>query len=442
MIVLLDANVLIADPFCSGIAWKVLALGAPRWKVKVKAPKAALLEAVASYQREIGYALEGLDKWQAKYGRLQLKEHHASAAIGCKQASEEYASRLSAILSNLQVEVVDIPEVPLTDLVNRATRRQRPCDQKGDGFRDTLNWLTVMKMAADNPGEKIAWVSNDTGDFADESGQTLHPALVEELTAAGLANQVIFVHQFKELALTLAKTSEERLAEVRKQLQDETLRDFIRDVLQTQVGKVVERHRLGLAVGHKSARISAISRAPDSAISIEVKGEMDGGAIIEFVAHTNMKLRAIVPQSAVRPDDVVMSTMKGDAMVRKARSVEVTGLITVDAYQRPTTAEITRVTTSYPVEERLRGVLKSDTRVVELFNIEAPPVSQSEEEALPQLVGSLEGSAAVDLSDQIVASMPEAQLRALVAATLRAMIDPNVSPPDGWELVMGSTQRG
>jgi hypothetical protein len=82
MIVLLDANVLVTDPFCSGIAWKVLALGSPRWNIKVKIPRVAVLEAVAGYQRAIGYALEGLEKWYTKHRRLRLKELHAAASTG------------------------------------------------------------------------------------------------------------------------------------------------------------------------------------------------------------------------------------------------------------------------------------------------------------------------------------------------------------------------
>jgi hypothetical protein len=182
------------------------------------------------------------------------------------------------VLEDLDIEIVEVPQIPLMRLAERATRRQRPCDAKGDGFRDTLNWLTVMQVATEHPDEEIAWVSNDT-DFADEAGLALHPELADELIASGLKGQVVLVRELKQLALMLAETPEERLAEVRKQLQEEALRDFVRQELESQVmHRLVKVHQLGLRIGRASAKIIAMSRLADAEIDINVRGELDGGA--------------------------------------------------------------------------------------------------------------------------------------------------------------------
>jgi hypothetical protein len=444
VIVLLDANVLMADPFCSGIAWKVLALGKPRWGVTVKIPKTALLEAVAGFQREIGYALEGLDKWHARYGRLRLKEHHAAASAGCTRAGEEYGERLESILGTLQAEIVDIPGVSLDELAARATRRQRPCDSKGDGFRDTLNWLTVMKVATDNPDEKIAWVSNDTGDFADDSGQALHPELAEELASAGLDDRVIFVPELKQLALMLAETPEERLTEVRKQLQEATLRGFVRHVLHTQVGKLIERHQLGVPLGMgRSGRIRSIRRPSDDAINLTVRGEVDGAAVVEFVAHTEMKLSLIVSQP--QQNDVVHATARGGSLVRRIQPIEVTGLITTDTYHRPTTAEITQIgLLPAALDDHMRDMIKLS------FPSSALPADGAalqQDETLEQPTGGSQASASMDSFEQAAASLPESAVRAIVASIFRAkaaqtLTDLGWSPPEGWEPVLGPPEDG
>jgi hypothetical protein len=60
MIVVLDANALVMDPLCGGIAWRILALGAASWRVSVAVPRVAMIEAVAIYQRRVEEALAGL----------------------------------------------------------------------------------------------------------------------------------------------------------------------------------------------------------------------------------------------------------------------------------------------------------------------------------------------------------------------------------------------
>jgi hypothetical protein len=244
------------------------------------------------------------------------------------------------------------------------------------------------------------------------------------------------------------------LAEVRAELSVETLSDFIRQVLQSQVGKVVERHQLGLPLGPQSARIQSISRTADPTIAIKVKGEVDGGAVVEFMARTDMTLRLIVEDSAPRRrDDVEQATMGGKALVHRTHSIEVTGLITVDAYHRPTNAEITSVSAlSTPVEGHLKDLFKTTVRSHPTFQrvdlLDPDPLRRQPETGnLPQRVGRPDEPAAMDPFEKTVASMPVSDLRAVVAKLYRSLaettlIDQGWSPPDGWEPVLGPTQAG
>jgi hypothetical protein len=118
------------------------------WQV-IAVPRVAVIEAVAGYRRKIGYSVEGLDKWADRHaGQLGLRKVHEVARQECEAAAERYARQLHKVLDSLGAVVLEPPEVPLLELVERAARRQRPCDEKGNGFRDTLNWLTVAPMLA------------------------------------------------------------------------------------------------------------------------------------------------------------------------------------------------------------------------------------------------------------------------------------------------------
>jgi hypothetical protein len=88
-----------------------------------------------------------------------------------------YAGRLRKRLEESGVEILPVPGFPHKDLVQRATERRRPCNDKGDGYRDTLNWLTLLDFAKAEPDHRIIWVSNNTDDFGSGGGE-LHPDLI------------------------------------------------------------------------------------------------------------------------------------------------------------------------------------------------------------------------------------------------------------------------
>jgi hypothetical protein len=335
MIVALDANVLMRDPMCNGLAWRILALGASSWDVAIVVPRVAMIEAVVGYQRKIGYSVEGLDKWAAKYvGQLGLTEVHEAAREGCRAAGERYAQQLQEVLDSLGAAVHEPPEVPLLDLVERAARRQRPCDDNGDGFRDTLNWLTVIDLARQNPSQQVVWISDDS-DFAAQDKKVLHEELVAELREAGVADRVRYYSSVHELVTTLvSEHPDQPLDQVRQALRDRTVRDYILDQILPQVVSLpVDPRRCALPVGAPVGRIATVNSPPsDSDWDVEVRGGLDGSAVVSF---------DVVTEVGILWDAPVMVGDEPSALIIK--QLKISGLVTLDDYDRPSAGEITEL---------------------------------------------------------------------------------------------------
>lgn len=67
------------------------------------------------------------------------------------QARETIDATVTDILDRYRVEIASVPEISHEELVTRATQRTKPCNIKGDGYRDTLNWLTVLGTRSEEP---------------------------------------------------------------------------------------------------------------------------------------------------------------------------------------------------------------------------------------------------------------------------------------------------
>lgn len=74
----------------------------------------------------------------------------------------------------------------LTEIASRAIARQKPSGDKGQGFRDTLIWLTIRDYAVKCHERQITLISNNTEDFANQDKTALHESLQEECDKLGI----------------------------------------------------------------------------------------------------------------------------------------------------------------------------------------------------------------------------------------------------------------
>jgi hypothetical protein len=91
--------------------------------------------------------------------------------------------------------VIPYDTVAQSEVLTRALSKRKPFKESGEGYRDTLIWLSLLEyLAKDQPTERIAFITKNSSDFFDKTlpGKTsLHPNLADDLKQVGLRDVVI-----------------------------------------------------------------------------------------------------------------------------------------------------------------------------------------------------------------------------------------------------------
>ena len=351
MLILLDTTAIMSDPMCGGIAWRVLANAPSAWDVQIFVPEVVVVEAVAGYQRRLNDAVIGISSWEKKYATL-LGLTNVTEAIdtALKESAEAYPVRLRDSLNELHVKILAPPNIDHMELVQRAATRRRPCDDKGDGYRDTLNWLTVLALASQYPEAQIVWVSDNSRDFGSRDGTELHEDLMSDLVALGAEKRVRWIRTLADLvlALTAEHTSEApgTLKEIQARLHAEALRTFISSqVLAVAAGTTLDPRRCGLPIITTSAKVLTIGNPSD--LRFTVRGTTaDNETALEFDLEASTSIEIEVPPGAT-PDIGGLATAASvdpaGSTIQLTKLLRFRGLVTLDGFDRPLGGELTDI---------------------------------------------------------------------------------------------------
>jgi hypothetical protein len=341
MLVVLDTTAIMSDPMCAGVAWRVLANARSVWDVHVYVPEVAVIEAVAGYQRRLAEAMVSWERWEQKHGRpLGLTDTVAAAEAALKEAASSYPARLRASLDELDATVLAPPAVDHTVIVQRAASRRRPCDDHGDGYRDTLNWLTVLSLASQYPDAQIAWVSDNSRDFGKDDGPELHEELTDELATVDAERRVRWIRTLPDLVLSLAAEHASEvpgdLKAIQARLRDEALSAFIStDVLAGTQGNRIDPRQCALPVVTASARIVTVG--PPEDLHLTVRGAATANVtVVEFDLQADTVIQVETLPGITSPD----ATGSTSQLTKK---LKFSGLITLDKYDRPRGGQLTRI---------------------------------------------------------------------------------------------------
>jgi hypothetical protein len=262
VIVFIDANSLMQDPMCGGAVWQVMAHAPASWELELVTSEVAVAEAVAGYQRAIAEAVTALGKAARSWGRLGAQGHADAARVALEQKAGEYHGHLMDSLSAVGVNVLAAPDVPHMELVARSVARTPPCDDQGNGYRDTLIWMTLLRLAADRTDAHITLVTNDA-DFMDSERTGLHPDLCEDLDVIDARDRVDLQQALADVVLDLAQRNagENDVKALRAELRDETVRQYIESLLGNVVGRPLDLRMCALPSSQWCRRARSSTRS-------------------------------------------------------------------------------------------------------------------------------------------------------------------------------------
>lgn len=342
MIVVLDTTVFGADALCLGNAWQALVLARSAWGIRISVTEVTLEEAIGNYNREVQSQREKFqDIADKRLGSLGLRGAFLEFDDVLAEAASTHEYDLRSKLGHAGVDILPVADIPHMDIVRRAVARRRPCNDKGDGFRDTLNWLTVLDLAKSEANEDIVWVSGNSRDFGGgvEGGkEDLHPDLQEDLESISALGRVSWVKTLPDLVLRLAENhllnSEGGIEKVKESLRDDTVTRYIqadgRILSQLRPENVLDPEKCGLPREASEAAIESISGVRE--VKTSVKGAITGTcAVVEFTATFDAVIVAVLRRR-------YREAPAGD--LRISKPLRARGLVMLDSFARPYGLEV------------------------------------------------------------------------------------------------------
>ncbi|MGE0844387.1 PIN domain-containing protein, partial [Pseudonocardia sp.] len=303
MLLVLDTTALISDPYCRSASWQILIPAKSTWNVRMMIPEVVVIEAVRGFERKVAEASTAVARWSDKHRYAIGDTPAAAATIELTKMRDGYETDFAAILAEADVEIVAPPAAGHLEIVQRAATRRRPCDNNGDGYRDTLNWLTVLEILKRNEDEEIVWVSNNSRDFGDESDDSsLHSHLIEDLDLIGARARLTWCRGLPDAVALLASKNavadpDDRLR-LKSTVRDEAIVEILRDSLVPNlIGRTVQARDCGLPLMASRARIISVSHSSDLAIDV-LGGAAGGDAALEVRVVIDVSTSFRLPLSA------------------------------------------------------------------------------------------------------------------------------------------------
>lgn len=203
MIIVLDTTVFTGDPNFGGPFWRIIEARPERWGLRVVCPWPVVEEAIGNRRTALQKELSQLRSHINNGGDAARKYDVDIAGISLspiidafQEAKEAAEMWFTDRLHRLRIEVLPVDQIDHQDTVRRAVLRTRPCNDKGDGYRDTLNWLCVLELAMSTEDE-IIWVTANYNDFADldspREAPVFHHHLVADLAKHSLTGRALYL---------------------------------------------------------------------------------------------------------------------------------------------------------------------------------------------------------------------------------------------------------
>lgn len=186
MQLIFDTNVIRDNWFLKGPSMTVIEKFITLGKCKLIVPEIVILEAANLFRKEVTIHVKAVKKLNS----LISREDVVTPSRDIEQICKDYEETLNKRLDELQVERLSYTEIPHKEIVSRALACRKPFRESDKGYRDTLLWEGVIKVA--NSDCTTFFITNDREDFASKSNEgQLHPDLVEDLSARGLPTESV-----------------------------------------------------------------------------------------------------------------------------------------------------------------------------------------------------------------------------------------------------------
>lgn len=178
-VVVVDTTTIFDDLRLTHTHWIQLLTLCAKNEIRLIVPEVVLREAVRHWKKQGDQALKNAHDEIKKLAGFGLEAGEGPPAdLIDVDTHEQY------VRARLEKVGAELPKLPASGtpekLLERDLGGRKPFASSGKGFRDALNWETILELAAESQVGQIYWVSKNSNDFGDGKG-ALHPDLADEL---------------------------------------------------------------------------------------------------------------------------------------------------------------------------------------------------------------------------------------------------------------------
>ncbi|WP_414569271.1 PIN domain-containing protein [Nostoc sp. CCY 9925] len=188
MDIVIDANVIIADPWFRSQRMRVLLDFAEKRFSQVLLLEPVEMEVRAHFKREVtarGNSIEAAIKNAERIGIRDTPEFDAKEVFKCTFTAWE--ENLEKLVRSRRLFRIPLEASVLHEAMQRATERIPPCTESGKELRDTIIWLLFIETCKKRRhGEQYVFISQNTKDFAAPDKTSLRQELAGDLAQNGL----------------------------------------------------------------------------------------------------------------------------------------------------------------------------------------------------------------------------------------------------------------
>ncbi len=188
MDVVLDSNIFRSDFLLRSKDFEVLLDYLKKTNSSVILPQVVLDEVKELYSRALKERLVTYNKATSNINLTLPDESRHLAVLELDIDSEVYKYELflKKKFSIYEREILPYDDSFLKEISKRAIKRQKPCGDDGQGFRDGLIWLTIREYCRTCHEKQITFISNNDKDFGNSEKTDLHESLSEECSQLGI----------------------------------------------------------------------------------------------------------------------------------------------------------------------------------------------------------------------------------------------------------------
>lgn len=196
MDVILDSNIFRSDIGLRSAEFEVLMDYILRTESSIMIPQIILDEVIGLYKKVFNERSLELIKTNKNFNLL-LVDKSKNIPIPRIDIDEATNNYIEFVMEKFKIKPHNL--IPYNNdflpiISQRAIERIKPAGEKGQGFRDTLIWLTIKDHCKKSHEKQISFISQNTEDFANPDKMELHNDLKKEC-----AEENIKINYYKSL---------------------------------------------------------------------------------------------------------------------------------------------------------------------------------------------------------------------------------------------------